>query len=302
MDFLDNLLADLGQIAAEIGAALAYLFELIVSVFIFLWNVLVLVAQFFLGLMGDIGKFFAHIWDNFFKGIFTRLLTAIGTFGKWLHAIFGPVVKFLRNVSRYIDRIYNRYARPILRILRIARVFLTLLRALGIKWAGKLDSILGKIQTDIQRAFLTVKQYLNVMIDLLNILADPSNLLRRPTTLLSLRRIFHAFIRQVTGVPPGFFLPSPSKFAPPGLGFLPANFDPRDPLQNPPPSYYLAYDGGVQDFSFLAPGDTIDDGAVDDVEALDYFSSDAYPGPDCIDIASCRDDLVRASQGALAGG
>jgi len=298
-DFLDALTQGVLDVASEIGAFVQFLFGVLVSVFQFLWLVLQLVFQSFSKLFVDVGKLLDHVWTHFFKSIFVDTLNAIGKFGRWLRNILAPAVKFLRNISQYIDRIYNHYVRPFLRILRIARVFLTLLRQLGVKWAGKLDAILGKVQNDIQRAFLTVKQYLNVMIDLLNIIADPTNLLRRPTTLLSLRRIWHAFIRQYTGLPPGFFVPSASKLAPTGLGFLPSKFDPGDPLQNPPPSYYLSFDDGVQSFDFLQPGDTIADASIDDVGTVDYFSPDAYPAADCLDIPGCRDEIVRAAQGAL---
>lgn len=296
-DFINGILDALGNLVADLEAALVYIFNLIIAIAQYLYNGIITVANFMLQVFQDIGKFFVHLWDNFFKGIFSAILKGVVTFGKWLKNIFGPVVKFLRTVSKYIDRIYNRYVRPILRIIRIARVFLNLLRQLGFKWAAALDTILGKVQADIQRGFLLIKQYLNVAIDLLNILADPTNLLRRPTTLLSLRRIWHAFIRQYTGLPPGFFFPSPSKLAPSGLGFVPANFDRNDPLQNPPPSYYLAFDAGVPSFDFLGPGDTIADDAIDGVGAEDFFASDYGLGLDCDDPDSCMQQAVKAVAG-----
>ncbi len=297
MDFLNQILDGLGSLVGDIISALVFLFKLIVSAFRFLFNGILTLAGYNVQGFSDAGGLFGIQWGQFFKNIFGGLLNAIVTFGKWLKDIFGPVVKFLRTVSKWIDRIYNRYVRPILRIIRIARVFLNLLRQLGFKWAGKLDAILGKVQTDIQRGFLLIKQYLNVVIDLLNILADPTNLLRRPTTLLSLRRIFHAFIRQVTGLPPGFFFPSPSKLAPHGLGFVPANFDPNDPVQNPPPSYYLAYDAGVPSFDFLGPGDTIADDSIDTVGPMDFFSSDSGLELECDDPDLCMQQAVTAVAG-----
>lgn len=301
MGFLDGLVGALSDVASQILDVLVFLFNILVNILTFIWNVLQAIAQFFYTIFQDIAKFFHFVWDNFFKGIFTKLLSGIVKLSNFLKGILTPVVKFLRSVSMFIDRIYRHYLIPIIRILRIARVFLTLLRALGVKWAGKLDNILGTIQSDIQRGFLLIKGYLNVLIDLANILSDPTNLLRRPTTLLSLRRIWHAFIRQWTGLPPGFFFPSPSKGAAPGLGFLPSHFDANNPLQNPPPSYYLAFDSGVPSFSFLAPGDTIPDDSIDGVGTEDYFADSAYDPPDCVDIPGCRDAIVAAAQGALNG-
>lgn len=293
MGFFDDLLAALADVAGIIEQAVAFIFSLLVQVAQFLWAGLQLVGKFFFTLLQDVGKFFQHVWDNFFKGIFSHILQGIESLGKFLHNIFGPVVRWLRNASRFIDLIYRRYLRPILRWIQIARVFLQLLRALHIKWAGKLDSILGKVQHDIQQGYLFIKGILNTVIDLLNILTDPTNLLRRPTTLLSIRRILNALIRQVTGLPPGFFIPSPSKFAPLGLGSLPHNFDPRNPLHNPPPSYYLGLDSGVPSFETLGPGETIDDTAADLVGPLDFFSSVTVEQATCIDPVQCLNDAAR---------
>lgn len=293
MGFFDDLLLALSDLAGVLEQVIAFIFSLLVQVAQFLWAGLQLVGKFFFTLLQDVGKFFGHLWDNFFKGIFSRILQGIASFGKWLHNIFGPVVKWLRQASQFIDRIYRRYLRPILRWIQIARVFLQLLKALHIKWAAKLDSILGKVQHDIQQGYLFIKGILNTVIDLLNILSDPTNLLRRPTTLLSIRRILHALIRQTTGLPPGFFIPSPSKFAPLGLGALPRNFDPNNPLHNPPPSYYLTLDSGVPSFESLGPGDTIDDTAVDQVGALDFFNGATFPLSPCVDPVQCLNDAAR---------
>jgi hypothetical protein len=287
MGFLDGLIGALGDLGSEIAAILVYLLQLIIEIFQFIWDVLVQVFNFFWGIIQDVGKFFQYLWDDFFKGIFTGLFNALQKFGQWLHNIFGPVVDFLRKVSTFIDRIYRIYIRPILQWIRLARIFLQLLKALGVKWAAKLDTILGQVQADIQRAFLTIKGYLNVMIDLLNILSDPSNLLRRPTTLLSLVRVSHAAIRMFTGLPPGFFIPSAGGGQPLGLGFLPTGFNAGNPLQNPPASYYLAFDGGVPDFSGLAPGDTIADGSIDSISPFNYFTDNYTSLGTCADPVTC---------------
>lgn len=299
MDDLFGAIGDaISSVAAFLEQLVIYLFQVLLLVLQFIWSVLLAVGNFFFTVIQDIGNFFVHLWNDFFKGIFVSIFNAIGKFGQWLSNIFGPVVKFLKTVSQFIDKIYRTYIMPFLKILRIARIFLTLLRALGIKWAGTLDSILGTIQNDIQRAFLTIKGYLNVLTDLLNILADPSNLLRRPTTLLSLKRVFNASVRMFTGLPPGFMFPSNSSSAPYGLGFISAKFDPSDPIQNPPASYYLAFDGGTPDFSGLDPGTTIADDAADNLNPLNFFSDSISSQTDCVDPESCID---LATQLALAG-
>lgn len=292
-DFLNALQDALGSVVGEIEQVIVFLFNALISVFEFLGSLVLGIFGYQAQVNSDIGNFFGESVSGFFKGIFQALIQGIVKFGAWLASIFGPVLKFLRTISRYIDRIYRTYVVPILRWIRLARLFLTLLKALGVKWAKKLDNILGTIQNDIQRAFLLIRGYLNILIDLANILADPTMLLRRPTTLLSIMRVSRAAIRMFTGLPPGFFFPSPVKGAALGLGFMPRGFDPKDPLQNPPASYYLAFDGGVPSFAGLAPGDTIDDTAADFISPFDYFTDDAWPESPCVDPVACQAEAAR---------
>lgn len=298
-DFLNALQDALSSVVGEIEQLVVFLFEALISVFQFLGSLILGIFGYQGQVNADIGSFFGETVGSFFKSIFSAILKGIVKFGAWLAAIFGPILKHLRQISQYIDRLYRTYVVPILRWIRLARLFLTLLKALGVKWAKKLDAILGTIQNDIQRAFLTIRGYLNILIDLANILADPTMLLRRPTTLLSIMRISRAAVRMFTGLPPGFFFPSPVKGAPLGLGFTGKGFDPSDPLQNPPPSYYLAFDGGVGDFSGLDPGTTIPDDAADSLQPWQYFTDSAWDVSPCVDPVACQAEAARlALQGA----
>jgi hypothetical protein len=295
MGFLDGLVGFLGSVASEIAQAIVFLVNIIVQVFQFIWDVIQIVAAYILQVFKAIGGFFEHLWTNFFKGIFTKLIDGIGKLTQWLQSKLRPIIQFLTKARQFIDRIYKQYFGPILKAIQHVRQFLQILKLLHIKIAAQLDAILGQVQRDINGVFLQIRGILNTAIDLLNIVADPSKLLRKPTMVLSLRRTIHAFIRQVTGMPPGFYFPSPSKSAPRGLGFLPANFDANNPLHNPPPSYYLGLDSGVPSFDFLGDGETIPDEAADGMLPLGFFDGQAWPDSNCVDVDACL--LLAAQQG-----
>jgi hypothetical protein len=298
MGFLDGLIGALGGLADEILQVLVYLFNLLIQVFEFIWSVIGIVADFMLKVFKSIGSFFVHLWDNFFKQIFVKLFHGIQALTTFLESKLRPVIKFLLKVRKYIDQIYKAYVAPFLKLIQHIRQFLQILKLLHVKFAVELDKILGQVQRDVQGVFLQIRGILNTTIDLLNILADPTKLLRKPTMVLSIRRSINALIRQTTGMPPGWYFPSPRPSAPKGLGFLPANFDPSNPDHNPPPSYYFGLDSGVPSFDFLGDGDTIPDESVDGLSMFDYFDDSAWAESDCVDIEAC---LLEAQQAAITG-
>lgn len=297
MGFLDGLLGALGSFANEILQVLVFIFNLLVQVLEFIWNVLGIVAQFMLNVFGKIGHFFTHLWDNFFKGILPKLFRGIQSLTTFLESKLRPIIQFLVKARKFIDQIYKAYVAPFLKLIQHIRQFLQILKLLHVKFAVELDKILGQVQRDVQGVFLQIRGILNTTIDLLNIIADPSKLLRKPTMVLSVRRTINALIRQVTGMPPGFYFPSPHKSAPKGLGFLPANFDASNPDHNPPASYYLGLDSGVPSFDFLGEGETIGDEAIDGVPVFDFFDRSAWDTGNCASVEVC---LLAAHTSGLA--
>jgi hypothetical protein len=295
MGFLDGISEALSSLANELLAIIIYVFNLVVIVFEFIWSIIQVIAGYIVAGFKAAGSFFEHVWNGFFKGIFAKLIDGIGKLTQWLQARLKPIIQFLTQARKYIDKIYKQYFGPILKAIQHVRQFLQILKLLHIKIAAQLDAILGQVQRDINGVFLQIRGILNTAIDLLNIVADPSKLLRKPTMVLSLRRTIHAFIRQVTGMPPGWYFPSPSKSAPRGLGFLPSNFDANNPLHNPPPSYYLSLDSGVPSFDFLGDGETIPDEAADGMLPLGFFDGQAWPDSNCVDVDACL--LLAAQQG-----
>jgi hypothetical protein len=302
-DFLDNLFNSLSQIGAELAQIFAYLVSLIVQVFVFIWTTLVNVFNFLYKIGTSVGKFFAHIWTGFFKKIFTSFMAAVNKAHLWLEAHLRPIIDFLKKARAYYDRIFRLYLKPILDLLQKVRKFLAVLRFLHISWAQALDRRISQIESYVSRLFLDVRAIFNGLIDVLNSIADPMRLIRHPTLVLSLRRVFLSSVRVFTGLPPGYFFPSPRKGARLGTGPIGHGFLESDPSMNPAASSYLPGDDGLGGFNGFLAGEIPDDGAVDDLELLDYFDDSLYPAAACADINACVEALFNvAERGGIYSG
>jgi hypothetical protein len=294
-DWLNTLLGAGDGIGADIVAFLQYLIGLLVALFAFLYNLLVAVFNFLYSILLKIANFFKMLWEDFFKGIFTSLWSAIVKVHDWLENLLQPIIQFLQKIKAWVDWFFTTYVKPILNILSQIRSFLNILKAFGVKWAAELDAWLGKVQSDIISAFNKVNGYLNAVIGIVNSLADPLGLFRRPTFVMSMRRIFPSFARGVSGMPLGYFFPSPVKGAMNGTGPTQFPLNLANTTQNPPPSGYFDGDDGLGDFGGWDGTDPLADTDADSMTALDYFNDDLYPDPQYSDVA----DALQAAANAM---
>lgn len=294
-DWLDGLGALASEIGADIVAVIQYLIGVLVAVFNYLYTLLAAVFQFFDNLMQKIGAFFTSIWNDWLKGIFADLWKAIVKVHAWLEKILSPIIKALTWLRKWVDWYFKTYVQPLLKIISEIRGFLTILRQFGVKWAAQLDYWLGQIQADIISAFTKVQGYINAIIGIVNSLADPLGLFRRPTFVMSMRRIFPSFARGMSGMPLGYFFPSPLKNAAAGWGAPPKNFTPTNAQMNPPPSSYFAGDDGLGDFGGWDGSDPLADSDADSMTPLDFFNDDAYPDPVVTDVPGTLAQLQQAA-------
>jgi hypothetical protein len=240
-----------------------------------------------LNALKHVAKFIGNAIGSFFKGIFVKLFHLIDNLHQWLESKLRPVVNFIKKVRAWYDRYYKLYVRPYLNMLQHIRQVLGVMRALHIKWAAELDKRVLQIESYTAGIFLQVKTILNGFIDIFNSIIDPKMLLRKPILVLSARRTWRAMTRLNSGMPSGFFYPSPRRSPGRGAGAIPLHFDFNDPAQNPPASALLGDEDGLGVFSGFMPGNIPDDGAVDDTGTLDYFNDDLYPDGNCTDPARC---------------
>jgi hypothetical protein len=251
------------------------------------------------GLFKPLASLFDFIWKGIILGLISHILNALRSLHQWLESKLGPIIAALHQMRVFLDRNFNLYIKPILNVIQKARQFLVILRALGVKWAGKLDQRLLKVETDITTIFLGVRGFINGSIDILNAIADPLGLLRRPSLVLSLRRVFNTSVTAFAGRGVGTFFPTPPKTqqVPPVTGGTKAA-QPAYSGDNGPSSYF-SDDDGLGDFGGYSSGNVIPDSAVDSVNPLDYFNQDLWPGPVCSDPVACAQ---QALQQITAGG
>jgi len=293
-DWLSGLTDALSVVGADIIAFLDWLVQELVLVFQFLYNLLAAVFNFFYALAQKIGDFFVHIWEDWLKGILQDIWGVIQKVHTWLENLLSPIIHFLKLVYSYVNWFFQTYLKPFLTLLNHIRSFLNILASFGVKWAKELDQWLGKIEAQIIATFQKVEGYLNSIIGIINSLADPLGLFRGPTFVMSMRRIFPSFARGISGMPMGYFFPSPVKGSSSWLGPTPANFNPANSNMNPPPSTYLGEDDGLGDFGGVEEGETISDDDANNMQALDYFNDDLYPSPPYDDASDAADDAWTA--------
>jgi len=284
-DWLSGLGDWASQLLGDIISFLQWLLQVLIEVFQYIYALLVAVFQFFVSIFQSVWNFLKSVWNGFFKNIFTKVWQIYTKVHDWLEAHLKPILDFLKKVRALWDRWFKQYIKPILSLIGTIRKFLQILRAFGIKWAAELDKILGKVQADITRAFLKVQGYLNSLINIVNAISDPLGLLRRPTLVMSMRRIFPSWFHTLSGLPLGYFLPSPSKGVGAGLGPTKFPFNPSDPAQNPVASSYFNGDDGLGGFGGFDLTQIPPDTAADGTTALDYFNDDLYPSSNYSDPA-----------------
>ncbi len=293
--FLDGLLSSLANIAAEVAQIFAYLINLIVQVFQFVWGTLVNVFNFLYKIATSVVKFFQHIWSSFFKTIWPNVLKVLRKVHDFLEAKLGPIIRFLKKYRDLIDRNYRLYIKPILNFLQRVRQVLEVMRLMHIGFAKILDQKIAQLETTLTRNFLQLRGLLTSMINAINGIVDLPLLFRKPVLVLSVRRVFLSLIRVITGLPTGFWLPSPRKNPKKGTGPTPVKANFKDTDVNPPASSYLSGDDGLAGFDGFTSGVSPDDSAVDDLDALDFFDDGAYPEVVCIDPVTCMIEAVHQS-------
>lgn len=299
IDAIVQWLVDFVQSIADYLVQLVqYIWNVLVAVGNFLWGVLQDVFHYAWSFLKSVASLFRSLWDNFFKKIFTAVWNAIQTAQQWLEKIFGPVVKFLKMIRDFYDRWFKYFIKPLLNFLQLIRNVIKVLDFLHIHVLDSLDKVIAKIEQKITTAVLTIRGVLNGLIDIVSILADPLNIIRHPTIVYSIRRTALGLVKIFTGLPPGFFLPSPLSGAQKGTGLLPANFNPNDPSQNPPASSYMGSDGLPSGWDGFLPGVDVPMDAVNALATLDFFNCDNYPSPTCNNVGDC---LQQAFDSILSG-
>jgi hypothetical protein len=221
-----------------------------------IWAVLKAVADFLWSVLRAVGNALKYIWDNFFKGIFTRIWAALNRAWDWLEEKLGPVLRVLLKIRAWIDAHIWPLVKKFLNIVQHIRQVLLIFRLLHIKIAQAIDTELLKITRDVTGVFLTIRGTLNSVISVLEGLSDPRGLIRLILVTVAGRRVVAALTRSFTGLPLGYFWENTGSDAYPWEKRPSTAADLLDPERNPPPSVLLS---GLADLplSYFAEGDPI---------------------------------------------
>jgi hypothetical protein len=107
---------------------------------------------------------------------------------KWLEDTFGPALRFLDSVRKWISDFYDDYIRPVLDSIGIARRVLRILQSLGADWAKALDAKLSELERRIDQPFRLVLREINRIIGIIDRIVTLDGLIQRVALIRSIER------------------------------------------------------------------------------------------------------------------
>lgn len=150
------------------------------------------------GLLSAVGGFFKHVADFLMKHILRHIIAVLTAAYEILDNLVGVFVKIINRIRKwYYDHVY-KIQKAILNVISVARVFLSLLRLMNVKWATKLDRELQKIQAYVTDSILYVVGTLNALSSYMTLIVDPGMVLRSDFMLASLVSGL-GFVKRVAG-------------------------------------------------------------------------------------------------------
>jgi hypothetical protein len=190
MLLLDGFGFDFGGMGDFFGSLLANIVQFLLQILQFIWNVLVYVANyiwaalnwlgnFFYTLFQDVAKAFKWIWEKVIKLGLTKLVTLIQKVRTWLSNTLRPILDFIKKVRKWYDDFFNRWIKPVLKMIQTMRKVLTIFRLLGFKWAKRLDADLAMVEQRIVKYYSELRKYINDAITWIDLIIDPTGILRR---------------------------------------------------------------------------------------------------------------------------
>lgn len=95
-----------------------------------------------------------------------------------IEQILDPIIQFVKKVQAWFNLVWKRVVQPVLNLLQRMRKVLAIFKFFHLKWAQKLDSDLAWLEGKITKAFLTVRQWVNLVGSWVNFLVDPTGALK----------------------------------------------------------------------------------------------------------------------------
>jgi hypothetical protein len=134
---------------------------------------------------GMILTLLSSLWKSIIKGIIAALQEIKKLLGDLMDNVITPALQGLAKARQWLMDFYRNWIRPVLLVLQWLRLMLTILRAFGVKFAGKLDTALTDIQSRITGPLLYLLTYVNGVANMINLIITANYLIQKPIWLWS---------------------------------------------------------------------------------------------------------------------
>lgn len=111
--------------------------------------------------IGAIMNSLGWLWNKVIKQLITRLATLAKTVSDTITKVIVPALQTLQKIRDLLNKLYDKFVRPLLSYIQLVRKYLQILKALHIPFADKLDGILARIQGKIIAPYLWVLRTVN---------------------------------------------------------------------------------------------------------------------------------------------
>lgn len=133
-------------------------------------------------------EFLKVVYDDVLKPAWGKFWQLVDRVRDTLERVFRPVFDVLRRIRDEFLKVYDRFVRPVLDSIGIARKVLRVFSALGFDWARRLDAKLGALEEKIDAPFRAVLRHINGIINLVNRVVTADGLFQRLALVRSLER------------------------------------------------------------------------------------------------------------------
>ncbi|HEY3042608.1 MAG TPA: hypothetical protein VGJ39_01190, partial [Vicinamibacterales bacterium] len=113
-------------------------------------------------------RFLRTLYEDVLKPAWVKFWKFIDWAKDSLDRVFRPVFKVLFRIRAELLKFYDKWIRPILDTIDVARKVLRVFSSLGLDWAKKLDQKLGQIEEKIDAPFRLLLREINRIINLVN--------------------------------------------------------------------------------------------------------------------------------------
>lgn len=138
--------------------------------------------------LGVLLKAVDQLWSGPLKSLLSKILEALNKLKDFALKGLLNLARALHKVREWMDEYYDKYARPVLQWIQIVRKYLAILRLFNIKWADKLDGILGRIQSKIFAPYLYVIRSINGLANWINVILTATGTFQAPLFINSAQR------------------------------------------------------------------------------------------------------------------